>query len=106
MLTQLNAQGLIDPDIFITQSNELADQLRSIKQKKESLMSSEDRTALNATRELLQTLEDGPDFPENFQPELFDDLVELVTVERGPLLRFRLKNGLELTEAIERRHAR
>ena len=106
MLTQLNAQGLLDPDIFITQSNELAEQLRSIKQKKEALMSAEDRTALDSTRELLQTLEAGPDFSEEFQSELFDDLVELVTVDRGPRLRFRLKNGLELTEPVERSRAR
>ncbi len=39
MLTTLKQQGLIDPDIFISQSNELTEQLRAAKLKKERLLS-------------------------------------------------------------------
>ena len=38
MLTSLKQQGLIDPDIFISQSNELTEQLRAAKLRKERLL--------------------------------------------------------------------
>lgn len=38
MLAKLKQQGLIDPDIFIAQCNELTEQLRAAKLKKERLL--------------------------------------------------------------------
>lgn len=38
MLATLKQQGLIDPDIFISQNNELTEQLRTAKLKKERLL--------------------------------------------------------------------
>ena len=54
------------------------------------------------TRDLMDALEDGPDFLDSFDAELFDALVEKIIVDSTERLRFRLKNGLELTEQIER----
>ena len=62
---------LVDPDIFISRQNELAEQLRAAK--------------LDA-----------------FDGELFRELVDKIIVESNDRLRFRLVNGLELTEPIER----
>ena len=39
---------------------------------------------------------------DSFDAELFDALVERIIVDSNERLRFRLKNGLELTEQIER----
>ena len=50
----------------------------------------------------MDALEDGPDFLDGFDEELFDALVEKVIVDSNERLRFKLKNGLELTEQIER----
>ena len=50
----------------------------------------------------MDVLTDGPDFLDQFDAELFDALVERIIVESNERLRFRLKNGLELTEQIER----
>ena len=50
----------------------------------------------------MDVLEDGPDFLDSFDAELFDALVEKIIVDNNERLRFRLKNGLELTEQIER----
>ena len=50
----------------------------------------------------MDVLEDGPDFLDGFDAELFDALVEKIIVDSNERLRFRLKNGLELTEQIER----
>ncbi len=102
MLADMNKCGLVDPDIFISQSNELARQLRAAKQKKEQLLADGDDDTLPRTRELLETLETLPEFLPAFDGEIFTDLVERITAEGDGTLRFRLKNGLELTETTER----
>ena len=54
------------------------------------------------TQELIEALEAGPDFLDAFDGELFRELVDKIIVESNDRLRFRLANGLELTEPIER----
>lgn len=102
MLATLKQQGLIDPDIFITQSNELTEQLRAVKLKKERLLAVDGDNTIVQTRELMEILDDGPDFLDSFDAELFGELVETIIVESNERIRFRLKNGLELAETIER----
>lgn len=102
MLATLKQQGLIDPDIFIAQSNELTEQLRAVKLKKERLLAVDGDNTISQTRELMEILNDGPDFLDSFDAELFGELVETIIVESNERIRFRLKNGLELSETIER----
>lgn len=102
MLATLKQQGLIDPDIFISQSNELTEQLRAVKLKKERLLAVDGDNTISQTRELMEILDDGPDFLDSFDAELFGELVETIIVESNERIRFRLKNGLELSETIER----
>ena len=102
MLATLKEQGLIDPDIFIAQSNELTEQLRAVKLKKERLLAVDGDNTIAQTRELMEILDDGPDFLDSFDAELFGELVETIIVESNERIRFRLKNGLELAETIER----
>lgn len=101
-LTVLNQQGLIHPDMYISQTNRLAEQLRTAKQKKEKLLRQEDDDLIVKTRWIMETLEQGPDFLDAFDGELFCELVERIIVESNTKIRFRLKNGLELQENIER----
>lgn len=102
MLATLKQQGLIDPDIFISQNNELTEQLRAVKLKKERLLAVDGDSTIAQTRELMEILNDGPDFLDSFDAELFGELVETIIVESNERIRFRLKNGLELAETIER----
>lgn len=102
LLAELNEHGLVDPDIFIAQTNELAQQLRGLKLQKERLMSCAADDTISRTQDLIHTLEEGPDFLEAFDAELFSELIEEVIVEDNEHIRFRLKNGLELPETIER----
>ena len=102
MLATLKQQGLIDPDIFIAQSNELTEQLRAVKLKKERLLAVDGDNTIAQTRELMEILDDGPDFLDSFDAELFGELVETIIVESNERIRFRLKNELELAETIER----
>lgn len=102
MLTTLKQQGLIDPDIFISQNNELTEQLHTVKLKKERLLVADGDSTIAQTRELMEILDAGPDFLDCFDAELFGELVEKIIVDSNEQLRFRLKNGLELVETIER----
>lgn len=101
-LAFLKQQGLVDPDIFISKSNDLARRIRQAKQDKEKLLDSERDETAAQTQELIELLESGPDFPDSFDPDLFDALVEQVIIESNDAVRFKLLNGLELREKIER----
>lgn len=51
---------------------------------------------------MLDVLESGPDWMDDFDEQLFSDLVETIVVVDNEKLCFRLLNGLEVTEKIER----
>ena len=101
MLADMNKCGLVDPDIFIFRSNELAQQLRAAKREKDQILGAEHDNTIPQTQELLETLETLPEFLPAFDKEIFADLVDGITAAAGDVLRFRLKNGLELAEHIE-----
>ena len=101
-LTQLQQAGGVDPDTFISSNNKLSKQLRRLKQEKARLLDTDSDDLADRTRDLIDVLEDGPDFLDSFDAELFDALVDKIIVDSNERLRFRLKNGLELTEQIER----
>ena len=93
---------LVDPDIFISRQNELAEQLRATKLEKERSLKAEEDQTIQQTQELIETLEAGPAPLDTFDGELFRELVDKIIVESNDRLRFRLVNGLELAEPIER----
>ena len=101
-LAQLQQAGGVDPDTFISSNNKLSEQLRRLKQEKARLLDTDSDDLVDRTRDLMDVLEDGPDFLDSFDAELFDALVEKIIVDSNERLRFRLKNGLELLEQIER----
>ena len=101
-LTLLNQQGLVYPDTYITMSNQLAEQLRKAKQHREKLLEQEDHNIIGKTRMIMEVLSDGPEYLEVFDEELFCELIDEIVVESNTRIRFRLKNGVELPETIER----
>lgn len=103
LLAQLKQQGVVDPDIFISRGNLLAERRREIKRRKEQLLRTEEDDTIQQTEELLNLLESGPDWLDSFDAELFENIVEKIIVVDHETLRFRLLNGLEATEHVERR---
>ncbi len=101
-LTAMQNSGNVDPDIFISKSNQLAEQLRKAKQQKEKLQQQEDDDMIEATLHLLDVINAGPSMLESYDEELFCELIEMIIVESNTKIRFRLKNGLELPEIIQR----
>lgn len=102
VLASMNKDGLVDSDVFISKSNQLAEQLRKAKQQKERLQRREDDKTIEATEQILDALYAGPDLLDCFDEELFCELIEKIIVENDTRVRFRLKNGLELPETVER----
>ena len=102
LLAVLKKQGAVDPDIFISRTDRLAEQLHAAKQAKSRLLDAEEDRTIAQTKELLDILDDAPDFLDAFDGELFGELVDKIIVESNERLRFCLINGLELTENIER----
>jgi len=101
-LSTLNRRGMVDPDIFITKNNQLAEQLRQAKQQKIRLQELESSETIDATRQTQEALLAGPEILDAFDEELFCELIDRITVQSNTQVRFRLKNGLELTESMER----
>ena len=69
LLAELKQQGLVDPDIYITRSSTLAEQLRTAKLEKERFLESEEDQTIRQTQVLLEILETGPEFLEAFDEE-------------------------------------
>lgn len=103
LLAQLKQQAIVDPDIFISRSNQLAEQRREAKLKKSHILRAEDDQTIQRTQELLDILEEGPDLLMTFDGALFSELVEKITIQNNSTAIFRLINGLELPEHFERR---
>jgi len=102
LLLLLKQQGAVSPDLFLSRSDQLAEQRRTAKLKKERLLRSEEDHTIQRTQDLLDHLRSGPDTLESFDEALFSELAEKIIVTDNETLRFRLINGLELTESIER----
>ena len=102
LLTQLKQQGSVDPDIFISRGNLLAERRRELKLQKERILRSEEDHTIQQTQDMLDVLESGPDWLDSFDDQLFSDLVEKIVVVDNETLCFRFLNGLEVTEKIER----
>ena len=101
-LASLNKLGLVDPDIFIAKSNQLAQQLRAAKREKEKVLGTENDDTLSKTQELLELLETMPEFLPDFDEDIFAALVDRIIVDSSNAIRFQLINGLKLREPIER----
>ena len=85
LLTQLKQQGVVDPDIFISRSNQLAERRRELKLQKERILRSEEDHTIQQTQDLLDVLESGPDWLDDFDEQLFSDMVEKIVVVDKPL---------------------
>ena len=102
LLATLRESGCVDPDIFIFKSNKLTEQLRAAKQAKSRILNQDSDDTIPCTQELITILKGGPEMLHDFDGELFGQLIDKVIIESNTSLRFRLRNGLELRESIER----
>lgn len=62
----------------------------------------ENDKTIEETQQLQEILLAGPEMLDSFDVELFRELIDRIILESNTKIRFRLKNGLELPESIER----
>ena len=103
LLSELKKQGLVDSDIFISQTNTIAEQLQQAKMEKSRILDAETNDTVRQTMEMIEVLANGPDYIETFDTDLFNTLVDNIIVKDGEHIVFHMKNGLQLTEEIEKR---
>lgn len=100
LMTMLS-QDLIDPKEMMTKTTKLIDQSNQYRQELSKLRSTigKNDSLIIATRELLNYVDNHP-VQTNFNPQLFKETVEKVTIEDNSHLVFHLFCGLNLPERI------
>ena len=73
-LSRCSTVGGVDPDIFISRSNELVEQLHAVKLEKERLLNACRDDTIAQTQALIETIEAGPNLLEEFDGEGSMDL--------------------------------
>ena len=100
MLADMKKLGLVDSDIFIAKTNELARQLSEAKQQKAKVLEDTQDETIPKTQELMELLDELPDTLTSYDQDIFETLIEKITVESSVCLRFHLKNAMVITEKI------
>jgi DNA invertase Pin-like site-specific DNA recombinase len=100
VLERLNAKGYAEPGLYLSKSNELKRQIRSLRVTKRRLTEqATEGSAADATETLIAALNADEN---DTDAEVFAAIVKRATVTADGKIKFRLINGLELTEYAER----
>lgn len=100
VLTRLKTKGCIDPALALSQSDELDRKLRDLRRLRRGILENADGDEqIRATEDMIRYLENAT-WQTEVVPELFAELVERITVVSKDQVKFRLLNGLELTEEL------
>lgn len=100
VLTRLKSKGCADPALILSQTDELGRELRELRRERRKVLDAADGDEqLRATEAMLDYLE-GTQWRNEVTSELFETLVERLTVVSVDKVKIRLLNGLELTERL------
>ena len=103
VLKRLSGKGCIEPVIYFDKMREIQAQLKDLRALKISLMQKDQvGSAVDSIKALNDILESGPQWLDNMDESLFDEIVEQITVISPERIKIRLRCGLELTENIEK----
>ena len=100
VLIRLKSKGCIDPALALSQADELNRKLRDLRRLRRKVLADADGDEqLQTTEALLDYLADAG-WRDEVTPDIFEELVENITVISEKEVKFRLLNGLELTERL------
>lgn len=105
VLVRLKSKGYVDPALYLSQQDEITHKLKELKKlRRRALEASGEDQQLQNTEAILEYLEDSgrPFQRETVDEELFEFLIQRLTVYSAETVKFRLYNGLELAETMER----
>ena len=100
-ISKLRSSGLLDADACAAKLAALDAQLTQLRVKRRKLLKNDDISEVaEVLRQTVNILHQGPDRLDDFDAELFADLVERVVVDPNHGLRFRLSGGFEVIERL------
>ena len=100
VLIRLKSKGCIDPALALSQADEMNRRLRDLRRLRRKVLEAADGDEqIQSTEAILDYLETAQ-WQTEVTPELFENLVEQITVASADEVKFRLLNGLELTERL------
>ena len=102
-ISKLRASGLLDADACAAKLAALDAQLTQLRAKRRRLLRNDDISEVaDALRQTVETLHQGPERMDEFDEELFNEMVEKITVDTDHVLRFRLRGGFDVAEPLWR----
>ena len=102
-ISKLRASGLLDADACAAKLAALDAQLTQLRAKRRRLLRNDDISEMaDALRQTVETLHQGPEQMDEFDEELFNEMVEKITVDTDHVLRFCLRGGFDVAEPLWR----
>jgi hypothetical protein len=102
ILSQLRSKGYMDEIMYTAKANEFNTSIASLRQERQRLLDDEDDDPIAATKMFIGMLESSPKPLPAFDADCFNGIVDKIIVLSHTEVRFRLRNGLEITEAVQR----
>ncbi len=100
-LSGLMAQGILDSALFVPQIDAIKKELEELKRRKKRLISKlENDDSADKIAELIATLKQGPSTITQFDPALFDEMVDQIIAYDKETIKFVLYGGLILEERL------
>ena len=103
-ISKLRSSGLLDADACAAKLAALDAQLTQLRAKRRRLLRNDDISEMaDALRQTVETLHQGPEQLDKFDEELFNEMVEKITVDIDHVLRFHLRGGFDVAEPLWRK---
>ncbi len=102
VLKRLRSKEYMESALYYSKTQEIGARIKELRTLKASLMEQEHTETAAALEALQATLESGPEWLDGFDEDLFETMVERITVTSPEQVKFRLFCGLELAESIRR----
>lgn len=100
-VSTLQAKGLLDAAACSAKLMDIEAKLAELRRERRQLLKNEDiEEVMDALRQTVDIIHNGPDRLHSFDEVLFADLVEKITADSQTRIRFRLYGGMELTEQL------
>ena len=100
MLIRLKSKGCIDPALALSQTDELNRKLRDLRRLRRKVLAAADGDEQIQSTEAILDYLNNAQWQNEVTPDLFENLVERITVVSANEVKFRLLNGLELMERL------
>ena len=100
VLIRLKSKGCIDPALALSQADEMNRRLKDLRRLRRKVLAAADGDEQIQSTEAILDYLDGAQWQTEVTPDLFENLVARITVVSADEVKFRLLNGLELTERL------